>query len=121
MARAVRIRVAGGWYHAFSRGHNREELFEDDAERRHFLERVEEMRGLFGVRVYAYSYGDWGRDVVLWAARRYSGLTLAELGREAGGLDYSAVALAIRRVKGRADSDRELRRAMRRIEQQSTK
>jgi len=51
MARAVRIRVAGGWYHAFTRGHNRENVFQDDGDRRHFLELLEGMREFFGVRV----------------------------------------------------------------------
>lgn len=41
-------------------------------------------------------YGDWGRDLALWIARRRAGLTLRELGEQAGGMDYSAVSEAIR-------------------------
>ncbi len=57
-------------------------------------------------------YGDWGRGLVLWGARVYGGLTLAELGREAGGLDYSAVSMATVRVVHLAKKDRALRQAM---------
>ena len=41
-------------------------------------------------------HGDWGRDLVLWIARRRGGMTLRELGEKAGGMDYSAVSEAIR-------------------------
>ena len=54
MARHVRIRVSGGWYHVFTRGHNREDIFERDADREHFLGLVEEIRERCGVRVHAY-------------------------------------------------------------------
>lgn len=57
-------------------------------------------------------HGDWGRDLVLWAARIYGGLTLAELGREAGGMDYTAVSMATTRIVSRAANDRALRKAM---------
>jgi REP element-mobilizing transposase RayT len=57
-------------------------------------------------------YGDWGRDLVLWAGRRYGGLSLSELGKAAGGVDYSAVSMAIRRATKRAAKDRKLRKAM---------
>ena len=42
-------------------------------------------------------HGDKRRDMVLWVARRCTGLTLAELGRKAGGMDYAAVTMAVRR------------------------
>jgi len=54
MARPVRIRVCGGWYHIFNRGHNREAIFSDREDRGHFLELVAAMRDRCGVRVYAY-------------------------------------------------------------------
>ena len=57
-------------------------------------------------------YGDSGRDLTLWAGRRYGGLTLAELGRAADEMDYSAVAMAIRRLEIRARRDKLLRSAM---------
>ena len=46
--------MSGGWYHVFSRGHNRERIFADRRDYEHFLELVEEMRERFRVRVYAY-------------------------------------------------------------------
>lgn len=54
MARHVRIRVSGGMYHVFTRGHNRESIFCHDRDVEHFLELVQEMRETFGMRVYAY-------------------------------------------------------------------
>ena len=52
--------------------------------------------------------GDWGRDVVLWLARRHCGLTLRELGERVGA-DYPAVSKAILRMGSRLQSDRGLR------------
>ncbi len=54
MARHVRIRVCGGWYHVFSRGHNRERIFSRRGDYVHFLELVEALRERFRVRAYAY-------------------------------------------------------------------
>ncbi len=52
---------------------------------------------------------DPGRDLALWAARQYCGLTLRQLGEKAGGMDYTAVAMAVRRIERRARADRGLR------------
>ena len=60
-------------------------------------------------------YGDWGRDLALWAGRRYGGLSLRELGERAGGMDYTAVAMAIRRLARRARQVRALRLATKRL------
>ena len=60
-------------------------------------------------------YGDWGRDLVLWAARGYGGMTLGEAGKKAGQVDYTAVAMAVRRLGYRARKDRELRAAMKHV------
>ena len=54
-------------------------------------------------------HGDWGRDLVLWAAQRYSGMTLRAIGKKAGGLDYTAVAMGISRFKKLAQTDRRIR------------
>jgi predicted metalloprotease with PDZ domain len=66
-------------------------------------------------------YGDWGRDLALWAGRQYGGLTLRELGAEVGGLDYSAVAMSIRRLDVRARRDKSLRSAMRHLAKECAK
>jgi len=55
--------------------------------------------------------GDWGRDMALYLGRIEGGLRLRELGEAAGGIDYGAVSMAIRRFEGRLASDRVLRRA----------
>jgi len=54
-------------------------------------------------------YGDWGRDLALWGGSRFGGLTLGALGKAAGGMDYSAVSMCIRRLEARARHDRNLR------------
>ena len=54
--------------------------------------------------------GDKRRDLVLWVARRCSGLTLAELGRKAGGMDYAAVTMAVRRFPEACQRDKSLAR-----------
>jgi len=63
-------------------------------------------------------YGDWGRDLVMWACFRYGGLRLLEIGSQVGGLDYSAVAMAVRRVELQARKDRQLRSAMSRVKKE---
>ena len=66
-------------------------------------------------------YGDWGRDLVLWAGRQYGGLTLRELGERVGGADYTAVAMAVQRLRSRCRRDRRLRRAMQTVAKQCEK
>jgi len=56
-------------------------------------------------------YGDWGRDLALWIARRRGGMSLRELGAQAGGLDYSAVSEAIRTFERKRLNRAEVRRA----------
>lgn len=48
---------------------------------------------------FADRYGDCGRDLVLYLARRRSGLTLGDLGRELGIAEYKTVAAAIKRFE----------------------
>ena len=57
-------------------------------------------------------YGDWGRDLALWAGRHYGGLMLRELGAGVGDVHYTAVAMAIRRLHVRSRHDRSLHRRM---------
>ena len=42
-------------------------------------------------------HGDKGRDMVLYLARRRSGMTLREIGECAGGLDYKTIGKATER------------------------
>lgn len=56
-------------------------------------------------------HGDLGKWIVLHLARRLCGLTLPELGRQMGGMDYAAVGMALRRLSQRLNHDRALRRS----------
>lgn len=61
---------------------------------------VEEARGTERTEWLA-KHGEWGKWLVLRLARRYSGMTLAELGRQMGALtgrdmDYAAVSAGLR-------------------------
>lgn len=57
-------------------------------------------------------YGDWGTALVLYLARRRSGLTLREMGGRAGGMDYKAVSARIRRFEQMLQSDAKLRKVV---------
>ena len=61
-------------------------------------------------RDFCDRHGDKRRDLVLWVARRCMGLTLAELGRKAGGMDYAAVTMAVRRFPAACTRDKPLAR-----------
>lgn len=68
--------------------------------------------------VFRDRHGDWGRDVALYLGRQRAGLRLKALGELAGGLDYSSVQVAVRRMRQRLARDRQLRRTVRQIETQ---
>jgi REP element-mobilizing transposase RayT len=57
--------------------------------------------------------GSIGRPLLLWAARRYAGMTLREAGEAAGGMDYTAVAMAVKRLEQRAANNSGISRLMR--------
>ena len=65
--------------------------------------------------------GDTGRDLVLWASRKYGGMSLNEVGLKAGGMDYSAVAVSVLRLVRRAKNDRKLRKLMANIAEKCQK
>ena len=56
--------------------------------------------------------GDWAKPLLLWALRRYSGMTLKEIGESVGGMDYTAVAMAMKRFDARAEKEPALRKRM---------
>ena len=56
--------------------------------------------------------GSAGKPLLLWAARRYAGMTLREAGEAAGGMDYTAVAMAVKRLEQRAVRARNIRELM---------
>jgi len=54
--------------------------------------------------------------MILWLARRHTGMTLAQLGERAGAADYAAVAMALRRFELKMETDAKLRREMQELE-----
>ena len=71
------------------------------------IDMVERLRGERWLE-FRDRHGDWGRDVVLWAARLYGGYKLTELTTKIGGADYTAIFMAIKRLVPRAAKDRSL-------------
>jgi chromosomal replication initiation ATPase DnaA len=63
-------------------------------------------------------HGDWRRDGVMLLGRDWAGATLRELGRSAGGIDYSSVSVAISRFQKRLAGDRALRARFNKLEAQ---
>lgn len=58
MSRPLRIDRAGGWYHVMARGINRQRIFLDDIDRRHWLGLLTELVGRFRTRIHAYALLD---------------------------------------------------------------
>ena len=54
MARKPRVEYAGAFYHVICRGDQRQVIFRSDADRKYYLERLEEYRQRYGLNVYAY-------------------------------------------------------------------
>jgi hypothetical protein len=86
--------------------------------RRSFEDLVKEVERLKGEEWEAFRdrHGDWGRDLVLWCARRHTGLTLTELGEKVGGLDYTGVSRSITRLENRARTNGNLRNITKRLD-----
>ncbi len=54
MARRARLEFPGACYHVIARGNRQQAIFHDDADRRHYLRRLEHYRTRYGFAVYAY-------------------------------------------------------------------
>ena len=61
---------------------------------------------------FANRYGDWGRELALYLARRRSGLTLGEIGLALGVPDYKVVSAAIKRFEAALPKDAARRKAV---------
>ena len=70
---------------------------------------------------FANRHGDWGRDAALWLGRRAGRLSLLELGKLAGGLDYAVVSKATTRFGRRLASDCALREQLAAVQTQLSK
>ncbi|MEI6788767.1 MAG: transposase [bacterium] len=67
--------------------------------------------------IYMNQWGGVGRPMTLWAARRFGSMTLREAGQAAGGMDYTAVSMAVKRLEQRAEKDRHCRAMMQQIQE----
>lgn len=54
MARKPRVEFPGAFYHVIARGNHRQTIFHDDADRRHYLKRLEHYRTRYDLTIYAY-------------------------------------------------------------------
>jgi putative transposase len=54
MARKPRIEYPGAFYHVICRGNQRQVIFRSDADRKYYLDRVEQYRRRYSFKVYAY-------------------------------------------------------------------
>jgi len=54
MARALRVNIAGAWYHVTMRGIERREIFRSVGDYRHFLSLLSELPVRYQVRIHAY-------------------------------------------------------------------
>jgi putative transposase len=54
MARKSRVEFAGAFYHVICRGNQRQMIFRSDADRRYYLEWLEQYRERYSFKVYAY-------------------------------------------------------------------
>lgn len=61
-------------------------------------------------------HGDWGRDVVLYLARRRGGMRLRDLALAIGGVDYGSVQTAVHRLGRRLTQNQQLRTIVTRLE-----
>ena len=64
---------------------------------------------------FADRQGDWGRDLALHLGRMRCGMTLRELGAQAGGIGVQAVAKASFRMGERLKADKRLQRELARV------
>ena len=75
---------------------------------------VEHLRG-DDFATFMKQRGDWAKPLLLWALRRYSGMTLAAIGDAVGGMDYTAVAMAIKRFESRSKNAPALQLLMQKV------
>ncbi len=73
---------------------------------------VEEERGEAWAD-FANRHGDWGRDLVIYLARKRTGLTLKEIGEALGGLEYKTTGKAVQRFEASLASNGEKRKLAR--------
>ena len=78
---------------------------------------LEQVRGEEWAR-FSQRHGGWGRDAALWFGRTHERLSLTSLGSLAGGLDYAAVSVAVRRFNQRLAGDAQLHSQIKKVVEQ---
>ena len=73
------------------------------------LSAIEKVKGA-GWLEFSEMRGDWGRAAVCYLSRKHAGLTLREIGTAAGGMDYAAVCMMLKRFEKRLSSDANVRK-----------
>ena len=73
---------------------------------------VEKVKGE-AFEVFRHRHGDWGLSMVFYLARKRSGLTLSQLGEQAGGMGYKTVFSRIKYLEARMRNDPALREVYR--------
>lgn len=66
---------------------------------------------------FVQQHGNWGCALFLWGVRQLCGLTLREAGQQVGGMHFSTVSTAVRRLDRRAIKDPALRALQARLMQ----
>lgn len=59
--------------------------------------------------------GHYAKPLLLWSLRRFAGMTLKEVGEAVGGMDYTAVAMAIKRFEKRSEGNRKWMKCMKEV------
>jgi hypothetical protein len=67
------------------------------------------------------SRGGWAKPLLLWALRRYSGLSLREIGEAVGGMDYTAVSMAIKRFERKSNNQEYLQESIKIVKKKCEK
>ena len=118
MSRPFRIAVENGWYHVLNRGIDGRQLFPDDRANEHFLELLESMPERFGLRIHEASRqrGNGAVGLAYYLGQRHAGMTLRELGKYMGEVEYPAVSVAIARFQNRLKTERSLQRRVKQVE-----
>jgi REP element-mobilizing transposase RayT len=55
MARPLRLDLKNGWYHVANRGNNRQAIYLDNRDRKHFVDLLGEMSGRYAVEIHGYA------------------------------------------------------------------
>jgi putative transposase len=90
-----------------SEEHSERKLLEQRVSLQRIVKVVEELKGE-SWDAFNGRYGDWGRALVFYLARKRSGLTLRQIGDWAGGLNYKTVSHAVTRFEDRLTEDKSL-------------